>query len=121
MSLLGEIEQWASGEVKNVEHFLDNLEAPVASMVAGLGREIVMEFRDALGFFETQVFEQVKALVTQEVSQLSAKLATDPIGAIAEAAKAVVQQLPQIGVRIGATAVLNMVAAVAQDAMRTSK
>jgi mannose/fructose/N-acetylgalactosamine-specific phosphotransferase system component IID len=113
MSIVSGVESWVAGEVKNVEQFLGNLESPVAAMAAQFGRDVVVEFRDALGFFETEVFNKVSALAAKELSAASSELAANPIAAVASVASAVLGQLPGIGIQVGAQAVLNIVAALA--------
>jgi anthranilate/para-aminobenzoate synthase component II len=121
MSIVSGLESWVAGEIKNVEYFLDNLEAPVATLAAQFGRDVVVEFRDALGFFEAEVFSKVSALVVQELQAAAGGLAADPIGTIANVAKAVAGQLPALGISVGAQAVINMVAALAGQMGAASK
>jgi hypothetical protein len=107
------IGSWFAGVVTDAGQFLSNAEPPLQSMLAKLGATVSSDFRDALGFFATDVFSQVEALIKAELAKVESQLAANPIGAIAAVAEAVVAGLPGIGVQVGAQAVLNMVSALA--------
>jgi hypothetical protein len=107
------IGSWFAGVVTDADQFLANAESPLQTMLANLGATVSSEFRDALGFFAADVFAKVEALIKAELAKVEGQLATDPIGAIATAAQAVVSALPTIGVQVGAQAILNMASALA--------